>query len=117
MNIPEAYNRIVAVNVDPQRDFCRGGSLAVPGGDEVIGPLNDVNRWARSNGGTVAFTGDDHPEVTTHFGNAPDFATTWPPHCIHGTPGAEFHPGLQFGRSDLVFRKGQGSDEDGYSGF
>jgi len=103
-------DRIVAINVDIQNDFLPGGSLAVTEGDEVIAPLNAINAKVREEGGTVIFTGDQHPEETPHFG--PD---AWPVHCVAGTEGAAFAKTLDIQPGDVIIDKGMGQT-DGYSG-
>lgn len=106
-------DKIITLNVDVQNDFLPGGSLAVPDGDEVIQPLNQLNTYTRSLGGTVVFTGDQHPEITPHF--AKD-GGTWPVHCVQGTEGAGFHKDLEVLPEDTIINKGTGLT-DGYSGF
>lgn len=101
--------------VDVQNDFCEGGSLAVSGGTSVA---SDISRYIAENRGqygSVAATRDHHIDPGPHFSDDPDFVNSWPPHCVAGTPGADFHPGFQTGDVDAVFRKGQYSS--GYSGF
>lgn len=102
-------DRIVTINVDVQNDFCPGGSLAVAEGDQVVPPLNELNDFTRRNGGTVVFTGDQHPEATPHF-------ETWPVHCVAGTEGAALRDDLLVLSSDVIVRKGMGQT-DGYSAF
>ena len=92
--------------VDVQNDFCPGGALAVPNGDEVIPVINEL----QSEFDLIAASKDWHPENSTHFDN-------WPPHCVKDTKGAEFHPDLQTDKIDQVFLKGIKKDEDGYSVF
>jgi len=104
-------DRIVTINVDVQNDFLPGGSLAVKGGDKVISPLNDINTLTRELGGTVVFTGDQHPEETPHFG--PD---AWPVHCVAGTEGAALSTELNVQPTDIIVDKGMGQT-DGYSAF
>jgi nicotinamidase/pyrazinamidase len=114
----ETFDTVVAINVDVQNDFCPGGSLSVPAGDQVVAPLNNLNRWVRDKTGLVVFTRDHHPEETTHFDK-------WPRHCVQFRAGAAFHEDLELidptehfdgpGR-DLIVSKGMGKDEDGYSG-
>ena len=104
-------DRIVTINVDVQNDFLPGGSLAVTEGDQVIAPLNAVNEYTRTNGGTVIFTGDQHPEVTPHFG--PD---AWPVHCVASTEGAALADTLDIQPQDVIVDKGMGQT-DGYSAF
>jgi nicotinamidase-related amidase len=89
--------------VDVQNDFCPGGALAVRDGDAVIPVLNALAGRFRH----VALTCDWHPKDHCSF-------TTWPPHCIQGTPGAAFRPGLAGGE---VFRKGTDPRQEAYSGF
>lgn len=100
----------MAIGVDMQNDFCPGGSLAVPYGDEVIAPFNTLTRAVRGIGGLVAFSRDWHPPKTSHF-------NTWPPHCIAGTNGAEFHKDLEIEKDDIIISKGMQVDEDNYSAF
>lgn len=102
-------DRIVTINVDVQNDFCPGGSLAVTEGDLVVPPLNRLNEFTRAHGGTVVFTGDQHPATTPHF-------DTWPVHCLAGTEGAQLHSELEVGPEDITVDKGMGQT-DGYSAF
>jgi nicotinamidase/pyrazinamidase len=103
------------VIVDVQNDFCEGGSLAVAGGGAVARGIS--GRLARPGHGYqhVVATRDYHVDPGPHFSAAPDFATTWPPHCRAGTPGADFHPDLDTSHVDEVFRKG--AHAAAYSGF
>ncbi len=107
---PEIYDRVVAVGVDIQNDFCPGGLLGVTEGDQVIEPFNNVAEWTRQQDGAVAFTRDMHPEKTGHF-------DVWPVHCVAGTPGAELHEAVHVELNDRILDKGTGVDEDAYSGF
>jgi nicotinamidase/pyrazinamidase len=91
--------------VDVQNDFCEGGSLAVAGGAAVAGA---VSEWAASHDyAAVAATRDYHVDPGPHF-------EEWPPHCVVGTGGADFHPALSL-EADAVFSKGE--REAAYSGF
>jgi nicotinamidase/pyrazinamidase len=103
------------VIVDVQNDFCEGGSLAVPGGAAVARAISA--RLADPGHGYqhVVATRDHHVDPGRHFSAEPDFATTWPPHCRAGTPGADFHPDLDTSHLDEVFRKG--AHAAAYSGF
>ena len=100
--------------VDVQNDFCEGGSLAVTGGAAVAlaisGYLADRPGYAH-----VVATKDFHIDPGSHFSGHPDYVTSWPPHCVAGTPGAEFHPDLDTSAVEAVFRKGQHAAA--YSGF
>lgn len=92
--------------VDVQNDFCPGGALAVPDGDAVVPVINRLMDAFP----LVLASKDWHPAQTVHF-------EKWPPHCIQGTPGAEFHPKLRTDKIQLTLLKGTGNRDDGYSAF
>jgi nicotinamidase/pyrazinamidase len=99
--------------VDVQNDFCPGGTLAVPHGDEVVEPLNrQIDRFLER-GDPVYKSRDWHPPTTKHF---VAYGGTWPIHCVQNTKGAEFHPALKDDPRIDVISKGMG-DKDGYSAF
>ncbi|MTD13347.1 isochorismatase family protein [Nakamurella sp. YIM 132087] len=98
--------------VDMQHDFADPtGSLYVKGGEELLSPIVAEIEAAKASGALVVYTQDWHPEHTPHF--AVD-GGIWPVHCVIGSAGAEFVPGLPV--EGPVVRKGSGP-EDGYSGF
>ncbi|EIE49851.1 nicotinamidase [Citreicella sp. 357] len=112
--------------IDVQNDFCPGGALAVAGGDEVVEPINALMGAFDA----VILTQDWHPAghssfASQHPGKVPldrvDMPygpqVLWPDHCIHGAAGADFHPGLNTNRADLVIRKGFRPTIDSYSAF
>jgi nicotinamidase/pyrazinamidase len=102
--------------VDVQRDFCEGGSLAVEGGAAVAGAITDyLASPAMSQYAWVVGTRDHHVDPGSHFAAHPDYIDSWPPHCVAGTAGAEFHPDLVTGRFDEVLVKGEHAAA--YSGF
>jgi nicotinamidase/pyrazinamidase len=116
----------VLLVVDVQNDFCPGGALAVPGGDEIV-PV--VNRLAHGFA-HVVLTQDWHPPGHSSFASAHPgksaFETVampygvqilWPDHCIQGTEGAAFHPGLDIPHAELIVRKGFHPAIDSYSAF
>ncbi len=96
--------------VDVQNDFCPGGALAVPEGDEVVEPINRLAREA----GFVVATRDWHPPDHGSFAAQ---GGPWPAHCVAGTAGAELRAGIDRGSIDAVVDKGQAVDREGYSGF
>ncbi len=100
--------------VDVQNDFCAGGSLAVAGGDAVAPAINDYLATEPDYAHVVA-TQDYHVDPGDHFSDRPDFSSSWPPHCVAGSPGARFHPDLDTSRIEAVFRKG--AHGAAYSGF
>jgi nicotinamidase-related amidase len=119
-------DRDVLLVIDVQNDFCPGGALAVPQGDEIV-PA--VNRLA-AEFAHVILTQDWHPHghasfASSHPGRRP-FETIelpygqqilWPDHCVQGTQGAGFHPALAIPHAELVLRKGFRSAIDSYSAF
>jgi len=100
--------------VDVQNDFCEGGSLAVDGGAAVARRINDYLAGDPGYQHVLA-TKDFHIDPGDHFSDRPDYSSSWPPHCIAETRGAEFHPDLDSGPIEAVFRKG--AYDAGYSGF
>lgn len=112
--------------IDVQNDFCPGGALAVPGGDEIVPLVNTLmGRFP-----LVVATQDWHPPghasfASSHPGKNPfdtivmgeGMQTLWPDHCVQGTPGAELHPALDPRPPALVLRKGMDPLVDSYSAF
>lgn len=109
-----AHARALVV-VDVQVDFCEGGSLAVEGGAAVATAVTRHARERADDYAAVVATQDWHVDPGGHFSDHPDFVTSWPVHCVAGTPGAAAQPGFDLDLAQAVFRKGQYSD--GYSGF
>jgi nicotinamidase/pyrazinamidase len=105
-------SRTALIVVDVQNDFADPeGSLSVQGGAEVVAVANSEAESALRAGAFIAYSQDWHPEETPHFA---DFGGIWPVHCVAGTWGAEFAPGLEV--QGEVIRKGT-NGEDGYSAF
>ena len=100
--------------VDVQNDFCEGGSLAVAGGAAVARAISDHLAGDPGYAHVVA-TKDYHVDPGSHFSDHPDYAASWPPHCVAGTGGAQFHPALDTGAIEAVFSKG--AHAAAYSGF
>jgi len=100
--------------VDVQNDFLPGGVLAVPGGGEVIGPLNDYIRQFAQGRLPVFATRDWHPWKHCSFR---EHGGRWPAHCIAGTHGAKFPPQLQLPPDVHVISKATQPESDAYSGF
>ena len=118
----------VLLVVDVQNDFCPGGSLAVPEGNQIVPIVNALMR----NGGydAVVASKDWHPLdhvsfADNHKGRAlGEVVSTkngaqmlWPAHCMQNTRGAEFHPKLDTNRIQFVVHKGTRIDMDSYSAF
>ncbi|MFZ0904819.1 MAG: pyrazinamidase PncA [Mycobacterium sp.] len=100
--------------VDVQNDFCEGGSLAVTGGAALASAISEYLAGGADYRHVVA-TQDFHIDPGDHFSDRPDYSSSWPPHCLAGSTGAQFHPDLDSDRFDAVFRKG--AYDAGYSGF
>lgn len=119
-------SQTVLLVIDVQNDFLPGGALAVPRGDEVVPLINDLmHRFTN-----VILTQDWHPAdhisfAPMHPGKAPfdtielPYGTQmlWPPHCVQGTAGAAFAPGLDVERAQAIVRKGHQRGTDSYSAF
>lgn len=105
--------------VDVQNDFCEGGSLAVAGGADVAAAITDLIGEATTGYRHVVATRDRHVSPGGHFSGHPDYAESWPPHCVAGTEGVGFHPNFApavvSGAVEAVFDKG--AYEAAYSGF
>lgn len=116
----------VLIVIDAQNDFCSGGALAVPHGEDVIEPILRIAPHFRH----VVLTQDWHPArhisfATSHSGkkafetieSAYGPQTLWPSHCVQGTAGVEFHPALYLPQTEVVLRKGFRPEIDSYSAF
>jgi nicotinamidase/pyrazinamidase len=106
--------------VDVQNDFCEGGSLAVTGGAAVARAISEHVAGRAHVAGTAGYghvvaTKDFHVDPGTHFSDHPDYAASWPRHCVAGTAGADFHPDLETEAVEAVFLKG--AHAAAYSGF
>ena len=112
--------------VDVQNDFCPGGALAVPRGDEIVPLVNRLARRFRH----VVLTQDWHPRghgsfASTYPGKKPyetievayGAQVLWPDHCVQGTRGADFRADLDVPHAELVLRKGYHREIDSYSAF
>ncbi len=100
--------------VDVQNDFCEGGSLEVVGGESVASAITEFLATQHRYDHIVA-TKDFHVDPGGHFSANPDFASSWPPHCVVGTHGADFHRDFDHSRVEAVFTKGRYAAA--YSGF
>jgi nicotinamidase/pyrazinamidase len=121
---PGAHDVLLVVDI--QNDFCPNGALAVPRGDEVVAPINDLaRRFAH-----VVLTQDWHPAghrsfASSYPGKQPFDTVTlsygeqilWPDHCVQATPGAAFRDDLDIPHAELIIRKGYHRDIDSYSAF
>ena len=125
-NLIKILPRDLLVVTDVQNDFCPGGALPVPHGDEIIGVINRLAREFEH----VVLTQDWHPPGHCSFASSHEgrkvfetyetphgLDTLWPDHCLQGTHGAEFHPDLRIPHAELILRKGFHAHIDSYSAF
>lgn len=116
----------VLLAVDLQNDFCPGGALAVPGGDEVIPVIHHIaplfnhivltQDWHSPHHQSFASRHEGkqpHEKVKVSYGSQ----TLWPDHCIQGTRGAAFHAAVNLPQAELILRKGFRPEVDSYSAF
>ncbi|PJJ71142.1 nicotinamidase/pyrazinamidase [Diaminobutyricimonas aerilata] len=99
--------------IDVQNDFTEGGALGVMGGADVAARITEYLRAHRGEYERVYASRDWHDgdnDNGGHFatGAEPDYIDTWPPHCVAGTTGAEYHPAIDTALIDAHVRKGQG---------
>ena len=127
--------------VDPQNDFCPGGSLAVTNGNDIFTPINQLVQLFSNK--TIFISQDWHPQH--HMSFASNQATSvgpftpvervaivsepkevikftqvvWPDHCVQGTPGAEISPLLKRTGNEIIIKKGKDTSNqvDSYSAF
>ncbi|NIR59870.1 MAG: nicotinamidase [Gammaproteobacteria bacterium] len=100
--------------VDVQNDFCPGGALAVPDGDQVVPVLNAWVAEAERKGVPIYVSRDWHPAGHVSF---KEQGGPWPVHCVQDTDGAEFHPDLRVPADAIKVTKGTRFDQDQYSTF
>jgi nicotinamidase/pyrazinamidase len=82
--------RVIFWDVDTQRDFMEpGGALYVPGAEALVPNLERLTRHARTGAARMVASVCDHTETDAEISLTPDFARTFPPHCLRGTPGQE----------------------------
>ncbi|KRA24155.1 nicotinamidase [Microbacterium sp. Root61] len=98
--------------VDVQNDFTEGGALGVAGGDAVA---EGITRYLGAHAAEYALIvasrdwHDADGDNGGHFAaGEPDFVDTWPVHCVAGTAGAEYDPGLDMTAITHHLKKGQG---------
>jgi len=111
--------------IDPQVDFCPGGALAVPEGDQVIGPINALAARFSHCVLSQDWHPHDHASFASQHGVAPfsliempyGEQVAWPDHCVQDTPGAQFHPDLELAHVQKIIRKGANREIDSYSAF
>jgi nicotinamidase/pyrazinamidase len=119
-------SRDALIIVDVQNDFCTGGGLAVPGGEEVVPAINRLAEKFENVVLTQDWHPGDHVSFASNHADKKPFDTVelhygiqvlWPDHCIQASSGAAFHNALEITRANLVIRKGFRRGIDSYSAF
>ncbi len=100
--------------VDLQADFCPGGALPVPQGDQVVGVMNRWIRAAERVGAVIVISRDWHPPNHCSFETE---GGPWPVHCVQNTPGAEYHADLHLPLCAFYVDKARDPDRESYSDF
>jgi nicotinamidase-related amidase len=100
--------------VDVQNCFCAGGELPVEEGDKIIPIMNKYIQKFQEAGAKIYATRDWHPPNHKSF---KEYGGIWPPHCLKGSKGAEFHPDLKLPEGTTVISAGDKPSVEGYSGF
>ncbi len=100
--------------VDVQRDFCSGGALGVEEGDKVVEPCNRLSAFFHDRGWPVYLT---RTWLSANHGSFRKQGGPWPPHCVAGSAGAEFHPGLAVPDGAVIISKAAGPGHEAYSAF
>jgi nicotinamidase/pyrazinamidase len=100
--------------VDVQNDFCPGGALPVPEGDQVIPVLNDYITIFKTAHAKIFATRDWHPPNHISFKAQ---GGPWPPHCVQNSEGAKFHPDLKLPSDTTIISKAVEPLKEAYSGF
>ncbi|MFC3284981.1 nicotinamidase [Litchfieldella rifensis] len=104
----------VLLIVDMQNDFCEGGALPVTGGNALVPGINAEAETASRAGALIVASRDWHPVDHCSFDSQ---GGPWPAHCVQDTPGAAFHPQLEFPEGTVKVSKGTAFDRDAYSAF
>ncbi len=114
------------VIIDLQNDFIPGGSLAVPGGNQIIGLINQLQEKFDLVIATQDWHPRDHSSFAAKHSGKNEFdkielhgqeQVLWPVHCIQNSIGAMFHSDLDTSKIETIFRKGTSKGIDSYSGF
>lgn len=126
MSLPDIQDSDCLIIIDVQKDFCTGGSLAVPDAESILPWINDNSGQFKN----IVLTQDWHPAghssfASVHTGHSPfetvsmpyGEQTLWPDHCVQGSDGANFHDDLRVDDAQLIIRKGFRHEIDSYSAF
>jgi nicotinamidase-related amidase len=117
--------------VDPQNDFCEGGSLEVANASTIFPEINKLRHTSEFK--SVYITKDSHPENHVSFAvnhnkkpftqinhtisNINFMQDLWPVHCVVNSDGCKINDKLAIYYTDTVILKGILPNVDSYSGF
>lgn len=79
----------VFVNVDTQKDYF-GGKYNIPNSKDIVPNLQRLTEAARNHNVKVISTKGSYPSNSKDLSDNPDYATTYPKHCMEGTEGSQF---------------------------
>jgi nicotinamidase/pyrazinamidase len=115
-----SHTAAALIVVDVQPDFCEGGALPAAGGNDLAERIATYLAADADRFDVIVATRDAHVQPGDHFapvGTEPDYGTSWPVHCVEGTPGAELHPAIAGLAFDAVVAKGAyAGATDGFEG-
>jgi len=109
-----SHPRAALLIVDLQNDFCEAGALPVAGADAIVETVNKYVEIAERTGMRLYASRDWHPAESRHF---VQHGGPWPAHCVQGTAGAQFHPGLTLPTGSVIISTGTDPEAHGYSAF
>jgi len=112
--VPQPDQKSVLLLVHLQNDFCPGGALAVPGGDEIIPLANACIEFFNQKGFSIVLTRDWHPSNHCSF---KEQGGPWSVHCVQGSLGSQFHPELRLPPGTLIVSGATNPKKEAYSGF
>lgn len=112
--VPLPDNQSVLLVGDIQVDFCPGGALGVPGGDQIIPIINRAIAFFHARQFPIIAIRDWHPSNHCSFTAQ---GGPWPSHCVQGSRGAQFHPDLLLPPGTVVVSKATDPKREAYSAF
>lgn len=119
-------SKCALIIVDVQNDFCKGGSLSVPFGEFIVPLANQLMGYFTIKIATQDWHPKDHMSFAANQSGRKPFdvinyrgmkQVLWPIHCVQGSVGAEFFPGLKVENFTKIFQKGTDKEIDSYSAF
>lgn len=80
--------KLIFWDVDTLYDFMKSdGKLYVPGSEDIIPAVKALTDFAHANRIPIVASADKHELSDLEISDTPDWQSTFPPHCMRGTPG------------------------------